>query len=86
MEFVSNCLEHQSLSVKIFIGPALAELVCHSALQMCTRNVQTNLVPLFSRALLNHVRKRSPIYLFAFVAVTPWRALISTVSYAGKIR
>jgi hypothetical protein len=60
-----------------------AELVCHSALQMCTRNVQTNLVPLFSRVLLAGVRKRSPIYLFAFVALTLRRVLISTASYAG---
>ena len=85
MEFVSKVVKHQSFQNQRFIEIMLAESVCHSRLPMCTRNVQINLVPLFSRTVLAGVRKRSPVYLFAFVAVTLRRVLISTASYAGTI-
>jgi hypothetical protein len=77
--------QNQNFQTSLLSEIALAELVCHSALQMCTRNVQTNLVPLFSRVLLAGVRKRGPVYLFTFLAVTLLSALISTASNDGTI-
>jgi hypothetical protein len=48
-------------------------------MQICIRNVCSIFFP-FSRAQFLCMRKRRPVYLFAFVVVTLRRALISTPS------